>query len=369
MLEKAKFSHSNVSCFCILSLLPLSSSSASHISSIKSKSPNPAFNESYSFITTQVNVETKLHLSFWDDSTFDSDPYASSLGYASIYIKDLISRGGSLSSWFYLHEFHPIPFKPKSLNRENHENHENRLQMYKEILNNEESIKYLTTLPKLHCFTSSRLINNECSACHSTILALGVECKDCKSVFHLKCSKNVSNTCVGLGILKLNVNVKENVIMPLENYKSFVSILLKDNFTVALSILEKSNQMKHTDVYNRLMKVLDMTDSTLNFLKFLISREIQETVDVNTLFRGNTIATKFMDAYMKIYGRDYAINVLKPILKEIYKTNLDCDLKVSDEEQLLKNASHLQHYLEWILDKLHEDLQAVPMYIFNLKMI
>ncbi len=56
----------------------------------------------------------------------------------------------------------------------------------------------------------------------------------------------------------------------------------------------------------------------INFLTFNLWSLIQ-TGDVNTLFRGNSLATKSFDQFMKVVGMPYLHETLKPVIDQIYE--------------------------------------------------
>ncbi len=57
----------------------------------------------------------------------------------------------------------------------------------------------------------------------------------------------------------------------------------------------------------------------LSFLKALISKEILDTSDDNTLFRGNSMATSCMTAFLKKEGEMYVKSVIQPVLRDVIK--------------------------------------------------
>ena len=55
----------------------------------------------------------------------------------------------------------------------------------------------------------------------------------------------------------------------------------------------------------------------LRFVCELNRAEIGSTADLNTVFRGNSLASKCMDAWMHLIGRAYLHDVLCPVLSEV----------------------------------------------------
>lgn len=48
--------------------------------------------------------------------------------------------------------------------------------------------------------------------------------------------------------------------------------------------------------------------------------------DPNTIFRGNSLASKSLDSFMKIIGHDYLVLVLKEIIDEIFLEKKNCEI-------------------------------------------
>ena len=78
------------------------------------------------------------------------------------------------------------------------------------------------------------------------------------------------------------------------------------------------------------------------------------------MFRGNSLATKSMEAYMKLVASEYLKCTLNEFIKKVLEKNLDCEVdptKLSNQSHLEKNRQNLMQFVQmaWgsIQDKAH----------------
>jgi hypothetical protein len=75
---------------------------------------------------------------------------------------------------------------------------------------------------------------------------------------------------------------------------------------------------------------------SVKFLETILSLEIERTKEPETLFRGNSMASKALDVYMKQIANDYMKEALAPVIKLICSVKKNCELdpvKLVDENQ------------------------------------
>lgn len=98
------------------------------------------------------------------------------------------------------------------------------------------------------------------------------------------------------------------------------------------------------DLANVLVRFFSTQDKGVEFVNLLIGHEIRSSADKATLFRGNTLATKAVDQYMKLVGKEYLIDTLLPVIDEIFSSAPACEvdpLRLSSEESLQSNLVSL----------------------------
>ena|SRR5690625_91003 len=104
---------------------------------------------------------------------------------------------------------------------------------------------------------------------------------------------------------------------------------VNNKFTITHYHLNKETQGSK-DVVQAVLASFHYKGKILDFLKFITSYEIEKTSlyilmddyrsykhtteNVNVLFRANSVASKAVDNFLKLYGGDYLKNALSPCL-------------------------------------------------------
>jgi hypothetical protein len=78
----------------------------------------------------------------------------------------------------------------------------------------------------------------------------------------------------------------------------------------------------------------------------LIVRDMNKnaTLEANLLFRGNTLLTKSLDSHMRRVGKEYLLDCLGPIIRDINEKDPDCEVdpnRVTNQHDLKKNWDRL----------------------------
>ena len=91
-----------------------------------------------------------------------------------------------------------------------------------------------------------------------------------------------------------------------------------------------------------LTRIAQSLSFSTSFLVDIVQTEIQSTPDNTLTFRGNSIATKSMEAYMKLIGETYLRETLTRFVTEIVssKTSNEMDLEVDPGR--VSNLQHLE---------------------------
>jgi hypothetical protein len=83
------------------------------------------------------------------------------------------------------------------------------------------------------------------------------------------------------------------------------------------------------------------------------------------IFRGNTLATKCVDAFMKLIGSSYLHQVLKEHVAAISEDKKSCEVdpsKVEKGENVGHNMTHLRETAEKITEDIFASADLVPAY-------
>ncbi len=106
---------------------------------------------------------------------------------------------------------------------------------------------------------------------------------------------------------------------------------------------------------------------SIEFLVDIIEAEMFSTKDNRLIFRGNSIATKSMEAYMKLIGETYLHETLKRFVTDIYSSkNLnDIDFEVdpdriTNKQNLKINQITLRLLCEQIWSQIRQSYHSFP---------
>ncbi|XP_035690611.1 rasGAP-activating-like protein 1 [Branchiostoma floridae] len=185
-----------------------------------------------------------------------------------------------------------------------------------------------------------------------------------------------------LGSLRLKVRCTEEHILPSQYYQPLVDLLVESvqssiepETPTPLSMLEEVMTMDRMDIATTLVKVFLGEGMVVQFLDALNTQEILNTKDPNTLFRGNSLATKSMDQFLKVVGMPYLHEVLRPVVDQIFEDKKTVELdpckvdscrrrlsvKSQSDGQLLEHSAMiLTGYLEQIIDNIVMSVDQCP---------
>ncbi|KAM4809694.1 rasGAP-activating-like protein 1 isoform 2-T2 [Rhinophrynus dorsalis] len=187
-----------------------------------------------------------------------------------------------------------------------------------------------------------------------------------------------------LGSLRVKVNLSEERILPSVYYQTLIQLLVEsvqspdqgDSSLMAL-LEEMCSAESRQEVAVKLVKIFLGQGLAVTFLDKLNMREVNRTVDPNTLFRSNSLASKAMEQYMKIVGMPFLHEVLRPIINRIFEEKRYVELdpckidlnrsrrisfKGSVSEQQVRESSleSLRGYLSDIIDAILGSVDQCP---------
>ncbi|KAJ7377019.1 Ras GTPase-activating protein 2 [Desmophyllum pertusum] len=124
-----------------------------------------------------------------------------------------------------------------------------------------------------------------------------------------------------LGSLRLRVCHTQDYVFPSSFYDPLRETMLgikdgQDVQTTAAHILGDLVKDKAT-VARSLVRVFSHHNQVVDFIKLVVDHEVQNTKDSNTLFRGNSVATKSVDEFMKHAGMYYLHDTIKCLVDEV----------------------------------------------------
>lgn len=105
------------------------------------------------------------------------------------------------------------------------------------------------------------------------------------------------------------------------------------------------------------------------FLRMLTRYEINSTTNADLIFRGNTMATKAVDWYMKIRCSEYLHDTLEGVAKEIFLSDHSCEIDpaiLEKEDDAPKHQARLQGFILKLVNAIFASAMHCPPELMDL---
>eukprot|EP00001_Collodictyon_triciliatum_P044486 07979_4 len=86
-----------------------------------------------------------------------------------------------------------------------------------------------------------------------------------------------------------------------------------------LHAIYNSLETKVDAVASSLIQIFDYHNQAIRLIYDVCNAEVQSTVDITTLFRTDSMATKMISAYLNLYGAPYMRKILSPCSQICFK--------------------------------------------------
>ncbi|CAH1402957.1 unnamed protein product [Nezara viridula] len=138
-------------------------------------------------------------------------------------------------------------------------------------------------------------------------------------------------------------------ILPVQVYQEFLQYL-KSDYKGICEVLEPVISVKaKEDIATALVHVMQREGLAKQFLADIVMMDIDRIEDERLTFRGNSLATKAMEAYLKLTGERYLHSTLGDLLTSMLASGIDCEvdpLKVGSTIALAKQQANLRNTVE-----------------------
>lgn len=138
--------------------------------------------------------------------------------------------------------------------------------------------------------------------------------------------------------IRLRCQYQSVDILPLRDYEEFL-YFLKDEYKALCKLLEPNISVKvKEELSNSLMNVFHSEEMAEDVLAEIVVDEISNIEHEHLTFRGNSIATKAMECYIKLVGQRYLQDTLNSVLGELLIGDLDLEIdpiKLGSNPELL----------------------------------
>ncbi|XP_067851176.1 ras GTPase-activating protein 2 [Heptranchias perlo] len=178
---------------------------------------------------------------------------------------------------------------------------------------------------------------------------------------------NKSAKSEDLGSLRLSIFYNEDYVLSSQCYSSLNDLLLKSSDVKPISasavhILGEVCREKQEAVLP-LVRLLLHHKKLVPFLGAIAELDLQHTQEANTIFRGNSLATRCIDETMKLVGKHYLKVTLKPILDEICDSCKTCEIdpvKLKEGDNVEVNKENLRQYVERVFNVIVQSSMSCP---------
>uniref|UniRef100_A0A4W3HS68 RAS p21 protein activator 2 n=1 Tax=Callorhinchus milii TaxID=7868 RepID=A0A4W3HS68_CALMI len=170
-----------------------------------------------------------------------------------------------------------------------------------------------------------------------------------------------------LGSLRLTLFYIEDHVLPSKYYSALTDLLLKSPDVKPVSasaahILGDICREKQEAVLPLVRLLLD-NKKLVPFLSAIAELDLQETQEANTIFRGNSLATRCIDETMKLVGKHYLKVTLKPIIDEICDSCKPCEIdpiKLKEGDNVEVNKENLHQYVDRVFSVIVKSSMSCP---------
>ncbi|XP_077579074.1 ras GTPase-activating protein 2 [Stigmatopora nigra] len=170
-----------------------------------------------------------------------------------------------------------------------------------------------------------------------------------------------------LGSLRLKLAYIEDTVLPSACYIPLCNLLLKSSDIKPISasaahILGDICRERYEAVLP-MVRLLLHHNRFLPFVSAVAALELDHTQEANTIFRGNSLATRSIDDMMKIVGKNYLAVTLKPVIDEICETNKTCEIdpnKLKEGDNVEVNKENLQFYVQKVFSSITQSNANCP---------
>ncbi|XP_052223536.1 disabled homolog 2-interacting protein-like isoform X5 [Dreissena polymorpha] len=188
---------------------------------------------------------------------------------------------------------------------------------------------------------------------------------------------NTSSGTVGKGgkenktdlpLIRLKVRHQNVEILPVRLY-SDLSQYIGDNYIVLCEQLEPIvNIRDKEELATTLIKVMQKLEKATDFLREVVMSEVLRLDNSHLTFRGNSLATKSMEAYMKIVGEKYLSDTLGEFVRNIIHSEDDCEVdptRVAMPHFLQRQQTNLRMYCDMAWTKIITSSSFFPSELRN----
>eukprot|EP01147_Barroeca_monosierra_P005601 gene5601-181_t len=177
--------------------------------------------------------------------------------------------------------------------------------------------------------------------------------------------------------LRLELKLEDEIQLPAAEYTPlknffiiqatdalpFVSHIFKsfsESFTAVFASIDiTQHRLQYKDMAKHLVRLWEQSDLAVKHLSQLTNLAIQKEDSVGTLFRGNSLASKCMDQYMKLIGMPFLQACIEEPIKELFESKAFFELDPSKGGKE-ENIKPLEYFLKRLVTSIFRQTAACP---------
>ncbi|KAI8917019.1 hypothetical protein DFJ77DRAFT_328679 [Powellomyces hirtus] len=164
------------------------------------------------------------------------------------------------------------------------------------------------------------------------------------------------------GSIRVAFSLNVTELLPAEFYIHFVELVTEPTFT-GIKMLGSVCGTQREAVAKLFISILMSKKMELQGLKTLLVDEIEATDSPNIIFRGNSMATKAVDQYMKVIGMGYLTDTIGLLVRQVYMAKDACEVdptRVEHADALNRNWKKLKTLVEGFWEAISKSAHNCP---------
>ena len=163
------------------------------------------------------------------------------------------------------------------------------------------------------------------------------------------------------GTLRVSVAVSNDNVLAKKEYDNLVKLITEPNLELVTAFGRETNCK---EAYAKILVDIMVSErKDFEFLKTLIKNEIEATENSSIIFRGNSLASKAIDYYMKLVGSEFLISTLQGPILTILRSKDHCEIdetKLEKNEDVNKNLKRLKAATDLVWESIVSSITTCP---------
>ncbi|XP_063771694.1 ras GTPase-activating protein 2 isoform X2 [Pseudophryne corroboree] len=162
------------------------------------------------------------------------------------------------------------------------------------------------------------------------------------------------------GSLRLSICYTEDYVLTSEHYTTLRKLM---PITASAAFILGEVCRDKNDAVLPLVRLLLHHQKLVPFVATIAQLDLNDTQEVNTIFRGNSLATRCMDETMKIVGNHYLKVTLKNVIDEICDSPKPCEIdpnRLREGDNVDNHKDNLKYYVDKVFSCIVKSSMSCP---------